>query len=83
MVDFKDADNIQHNLSKNIPITIYLPMDAARLNGGASGGATTSAAAAARSRGGLFGFSYLEIGIALVVIVAAYFGYRKWKGTKK
>ncbi len=83
MVDFKDADNIQHNLSKNIPITIYSPMDAARLNGGASGGATTSAAAAARSRGGLFGFSYLEIGIALVVIVAAYFGYRKWKGTKK
>ncbi len=80
-VEFKDANNIQYNLSKEIPITVYSPMDAARLNG--ANGATTTGTTTRGRPGDLFGFSYLEIGIALVVIVVAYFGYKRWKASKK
>ncbi len=85
-VTFKDANNVEQTIVKNLTITIYSQQDAARDNLLASGGTGTTGATGAyggRSGGGLFGISYLMwIGI-IVVIVLAYYGYKRYKGSKK
>jgi hypothetical protein len=84
---FKDAKNIQHTLNKNVTITVYSAQDAARFNIAGGQTDTTAGAAAARTRangGGLFGIGWLQLIIgAVVVLVIGYFGYKRWKGSKK
>ncbi len=87
-VAFKDANNQQQTIVKNLPITIYSAQDAGRLNilsgssatSGTSGSTTTYSG---RQGGGLFGISYTWIIGGIIVLVLAYFGYKKYKGNKK
>jgi hypothetical protein len=85
-VTFKDANNVEQTIVKNLTITIYSAQDAARDNLLANGGTGTTGTTGTyggRGGGGLFGISYIMwIGI-IVVIVLAYFGYKKYKGNKK
>lgn len=84
-ITFKDATNEAHTIVKDANITIYSPMDAARLNGISSGTTTTGTTGVRTGRPGeIFGIGYLPLGIGVVVVlVVGFFAYKRWKGGKK
>ena len=85
VITFKDSKNGQHNISKDVDVTVYSGQDAARmsLTGGTSS-SSTSTTAYSRSSGGLFGLGLIPtIAGALVLLILGYFGYKKYKGGKK
>jgi hypothetical protein len=86
-ISFKDASNEQRTIVKNATITVYSAQDAGRLNvlsGSAATGTTTGATGTYGGRqAGLFGISYTWIIGGIIVLVLAYFGYKRLKGNKK
>ena len=84
-INFKDSENKPHTVIKDVAIEVYSSDMATRFNDAATAGAMTNGAAgAARRNGGvLFGFSWLQIILVMVVLAGAYFGYKKWKAGKK
>ncbi len=81
-IEFKDAENIDHTITKQVGFQVYSGADAMRLNA-QSGSAGTSGFSGRNSGGVLFGFGWVQIIGAIVVVVLAYFGYKRWKGSKK
>ncbi len=81
-VSFKDSTNQPHNVEEQVPLTVYSPADAAANNGFAGNG--TGGFRGRGGGGGLFGLSLIEeIVLLVVVIVLAYFGYKRYRGGKK
>jgi uncharacterized membrane protein len=76
---FKDSKNEEHTVNRDVTVTVYSAQDAAGF--GAAGSADSTAARA--RNGGLFGLGPIPtIAIAIIIIVAGYFGYKKWKAGK-
>lgn len=88
-ITFKDANNQQQTIVKDVTITVYSAQDAGRLSmlSGSSAtsttGTTTSTNGFSGRQAGLFGIPYTWIIGAAVLLVAGYFGYKKFKGNKK
>ncbi|HQT45069.1 MAG TPA: hypothetical protein PLO51_03765, partial [Candidatus Micrarchaeota archaeon] len=76
-ISFKDTNNQLHVINRSVQLEV--------LSGpyfGASG--ASGAGFAGRTRGfTIFGFDLVQIGIVVVVLLAAFFGYRHFKGKKK
>ncbi len=81
-VSFKDSTNQLHNVQEQVPLTIYSPSEAAANNGFA--GNATGFRGRNGGGGGFFGLNLLEeIVLAVIILVLAYFGYKRFKGGKK
>ncbi|MDD2655344.1 MAG: CARDB domain-containing protein, partial [Candidatus ainarchaeum sp.] len=77
VITFKDADNAEHTVSKEVVVT-------GEGAGAVSGGAAAGAAGAFEGRRAgstlPFGLSIFHVAGAVVLAGAAWFGYKKWKG---
>ncbi len=81
-VSFKDSTNQLHNVQEQVPLTVYSPAEAAANNGFSGAGGTGTPRT--RNGGGLFGLSLIEeIVLGAVILILAYFGYKRFKGGKK
>jgi hypothetical protein len=76
-IQFKDSKNEQQT------VTEYAEVDVSAYSGTSSGTTSGTSAYGSRRSSGLFGLGNIPLIVgALVVIVIAYFGYRRWKGGK-
>ena len=87
-ISFKDGKNQDHSLTKNVDIMVYSNSDFSRLNSGQSPSQGASGFGSRRNTnsnaGGLFGLGLIPtIAIAIIVLIALYFGYKKFGPKKK
>lgn len=77
-ISFKDSENQPLTVIKNIQVTVY-GSDMARFNNLDNSG-STNINGRRNNGGGIFGLGLIPtIIIAIVIIVAGFFGYKKWK----
>ena len=82
-VTFKNGNNVQETIVRDAVITIYSAQQAGRANVTSSGAGPSGGFSGRGGGGGILGFSFVQIGIIIVVLVAAYFIYKWWKGRGK
>jgi hypothetical protein len=84
IVSFKDSTNTPYSITEAIPLTVYSAGQAAAYNGGTSTPGGSGTYAGRRSSGGLFGLGLIPtVVIGIVILVLAFFGYKKYIAKKK
>ncbi len=82
VITFKDADNAEHSVTKQVEVTGDRAGAISSAAGASSGTGATGFAGRRTTSSLPFGLNILEVAGALVLVGAAWFGYTKWKGGK-